>query len=296
VSGQVNILLGDPEAQLMSLNLVPRGSKLWDSSIFATPQTFLESLITSNSFTLTGVPSGSYDLYPIVRDPVLGIHTVRTPIDIYSDRSGITATVVPRTTVKGRLILNGASRSGGLGELSVTLQRGIRESQGQRSPSANPKEAGEFQLPGASVGFYRVGLSLISPGLYLADIRYGAQSIYDTTAFDYDGRSASVLEITLSSGGGTIRGSAPAGARIFLIPERTRRANRSLYKRGNLNAAGQFTIADIAPGDYKLFAWEFLISGAEENAEFLSRYETRGIPVTIRPGTTITDIKLDLLR
>ena len=51
----------------------------------------------------------------------------------------------------------------------------------------------------------------------------------------------------------------------------------------------------IAPGDYKIFAWENLPNGAEENAEFLERYETRGKVVTVSAGATITDFQVDLI-
>jgi hypothetical protein len=67
-----------------------------------------------------------------------------------------------------------------------------------------------------------------------------------------------------------------------------------LYKRALASVEGQFTISDVAPGEYKIFAWgdEKVLSGAEENAGFLARFENRGRAVTVRAGSVI-DLTLD---
>jgi hypothetical protein len=53
------------------------------------------------------------------------------------------------------------------------------------------------------------------------------------------------------------------------------------------DATGKFNMDGIAPGDYKLFAWEAVPNGAWMNAEFLARYEGRGVAVSVTPtGST----------
>jgi hypothetical protein len=53
------------------------------------------------------------------------------------------------------------------------------------------------------------------------------------------------------------------------------------------DATSKFNMDGIAPGDYKLFAWEAVPNGAWMNAEFLARYEGRGVAVSVTPtGST----------
>jgi hypothetical protein len=59
------------------------------------------------------------------------------------------------------------------------------------------------------------------------------------------------------------------GATITLVPTGSRRT-RSFYKTGNTNAAGQFAISGIAPGSYKIFAWEKVdVAAVMYDPEFL---------------------------
>jgi hypothetical protein len=44
---------------------------------------------------------------------------------------------------------------------------------------------------------------------------------------------------------------------------------------------GKFSMIRLAPGAYKLFAWEGVLNTAWLNADFLSRQEDRGMPMTI---------------
>jgi hypothetical protein len=40
----------------------------------------------------------------------------------------------------------------------------------------------------------------------------------------------------------------------------------------------------IAPGDYKVFAWEYVPNDAWTNAEFMRPYESLGTGVRVPPG------------
>jgi len=48
----------------------------------------------------------------------------------------------------------------------------------------------------------------------------------------------------------------------------------------------------VAPGSYKAFSWLNIAAGAYQNAEFLSRYEARGIPVRVTTGATRVDLNV----
>jgi hypothetical protein len=68
-----------------------------------------------------------------------------------------------------------------------------------------------------------------------------------------------------------------------------------LYKSGTTDQYGRFDIRGIVPGDYKLFSWEYVESGAWEDAEFLKPLEEKGEAVTLKEGDQKT-INLTAIR
>jgi len=70
-----------------------------------------------------------------------------------------------------------------------------------------------------------------------------------------------------------------------LAPEGPRRDQRAFFKMANSDAQGHFTIKGIAPGDYKLFAWNQSNDPDYEDPEFLKPYENQGEAVTIRENS-----------
>jgi len=102
------------------------------------------------------------------------------------------------------------------------------------------------------------------------------------------------LEILLSTKVGRIDGlivdkdrKPMQGVQAVLIPDR-QRERRDLYKLVTSDQNGHFTIASVAPGDYKLFAWEDLEPGAYNDPDFLRKYEALAMPVKISESSTST--------
>jgi hypothetical protein len=107
--------------------------------------------------------------------------------------------------------------------------------------------------------------------------------------------AAGTLEITISGNGGQIEGTAadskqkPAsGAVVALVPDDPRRERLMLFKTTVTDTTGHFSITGVAPGEYKLFAWEQIEEGAYQDPEFLKPYENQGQAVTIREGSRET--------
>ena len=95
----------------------------------------------------------------------------------------------------------------------------------------------------------------------------------------------------MSSGAQSIRGTVrnaegkPApSATVVLVPPAVRRQNPWLFRTLRTNLNGEFSVNNVAPGDYKLFAWETVPNTAYMNAAFMEKYELRGRPVTLAPG------------
>ncbi|HZI50436.1 MAG TPA: carboxypeptidase-like regulatory domain-containing protein, partial [Terriglobia bacterium] len=72
------------------------------------------------------------------------------------------------------------------------------------------------------------------------------------------------------------------------VPEARRRSNRALYVSAISDASGRFTLRGVAPGDYKVFAWESIPAFAHVNAAFLAKHEDRGKLVRVGQQGTVS--------
>jgi hypothetical protein len=167
-----------------------------------------------------------------------------------------------------------------------------------------PDASWAFSFGSVPPGRYSLLLTTIPVGYYVADIRVGSKSIYNDGAIIVGTEPIGPVEVTLRDGGGTIQvttgtrattaGLAPmfgplsSAPRFVLAPAGARQRNVLLYKTLPAGISTAWTIGDVAPGDYKLFAFEALPSGgAEQNAEFMAKYEGRGVAVHVNAGQTV---------
>ena len=91
--------------------------------------------------------------------------------------------------------------------------------------------------------------------------------------------------------GGVVRGSLTQTvpyAWVSVIPSPPNRGKRNLFHGVRADAQGRFSIPDILPGEYKVFAFGEIPHGAAGNETFVSRYESLGVPFSIVDGQTVT--------
>jgi hypothetical protein len=69
-----------------------------------------------------------------------------------------------------------------------------------------------------------------------------------------------------------------------LVPDSARRPRGDLYKNALTDEMGRFEIRGIAPGNYKVFAWELVEFGAWQDPNFIRLHENRGSSVRITAG------------
>jgi len=121
--------------------------------------------------------------------------------------------------------------------------------------------------------------------LYIKSMRLGREDAMGT--FHLSADSAQVLEVVLTTGTGSIEGVAlgragdpAANVTVVLVPTNARK-QMALYQTLVTGSDGKFRFQEIPPGDYKLFAWEDIETGAGANAEFIRPYESRGRAVRV---------------
>jgi hypothetical protein len=265
-------------------------------------------------FELRDVPAGSYDLYAVVGDSSdpervtvrtwPSGHTYysgKTTVEVRAeDIAGVVVQIRPGAAVRGRVLVgdaeNGESDSIGaaLGRLGVRLipqetvpafVRPVRLSMALQRVTAD----GSFELANVPEGRYRLALErALPPGTYLADVRQGAASIYADSTIWVGTADPTPLEFILRRDGGIIQGTVEVQGRevesavVALVPEASHRQNLMLYRSVGA-PAGQFRIDGVAPGRYKVFAWEYLPEGAELNARFMAPFENDGYAVIVDP-------------
>jgi hypothetical protein len=105
------------------------------------------------------------------------------------------------------------------------------------------------------------------------------------------------LQIVLGIGGrleGTVtndRNEPMANVKVALIPDFAYRKRNDLFRNAVTDTFGKFRIPGIAPGDYRVIAWEDIADGAWQDPEVLRAVEARGKPVRIGDeGQTTVDV------
>jgi hypothetical protein len=312
ISGQIAFEgLGPASGTIRSFYLLPQDGRPAEAVPLEFRNTVAaqadRALLPGFSLDLHGVAPGLYDLAPFYLDTSNANRTGRTRVEIADqDVENLTVVISPNVEVRGRFITKDGNTQHNWSGLHLQLRaKDTTIPLMGRSNLAAIAPDGTFTIRDVSEGLYQVYLTAssrsVSPDLYISGMRQGALDIRNEGSVDVRA-SMLPLEITLSTGAGSIRGivEAPAGgppahADVVLVPAFSRRSNLMFYDRTISDEKGQFTFTGIAPGEYKVFAFEQLADTAEQNPTFIARYETLGLTVTVNPGTT-TDIRSRLLR
>jgi hypothetical protein len=164
------------------------------------------------------------------------------------------------------------------------------------TPSAVADADGKFRISVPLDGEYRVKVSrLPASGFYVKEARLSDVDVLQSGArFSATGR----LDILLSPNAGEVSGRVlrdnmePArSAQVVLVPGEPRNRVELFRRITVLN--GQFRIQGVAPGDYKIFAWQGIEENAYFDTELLKRFENRGVSVRIRELSRETvDVRL----
>ena len=217
----------------------------------------------------------------------------RYVLDVNGPVDNLEFAVKPGFTVQGRLTVDNAPVPKGL-KFSLTMPDLPSEAKSTTKP-AEPAPDGSFVFTNVSADRYSVDISGMPRGFYLKSVRLGSQDALDTD-LDLTQAPERPLEIVLSANPGALGGlvtsadGAPvSGAVVAVVPQSAQRRQRpDWYRAATTDAGGKFAMADLRPGDYKLFAWEDVEDGAWMDPVFLKPFEEKGQPLTVREGVSGT--------
>jgi Carboxypeptidase regulatory-like domain len=166
--------------------------------------------------------------------------------------------------------------------------------------NTNVKEDGTFAVRSVSPGDYEVSVAGLPDGYYLKSIRAADQEALNT-GFTVTAGSAPALRIVASPNAGTVEGTVVnqeqkpvLGSTVVLWPV-AKGARAALYKTATTDAQGRYTITSVAPGEYRLAAFEFLETGAAQDPEFLQAFESKAEKLSLQEKSRETKALTELL-
>ena len=250
----------------------------------------------TGTFEITNLSPGRYSLTARVGDNttlpgILG-QTTGEPIAaatvtiVDSDVSNVILTITPPSVITGRITVEGQLPS------TTPLER-LRinfvppASSGGAFSTAVAADA-TFKVNAPVDGEFRATVSNLPAGFFVKKALFNNLNVLDNPASI---STAGTLEILISANTGQISGrvlnqqsKSAASIGVVLIPNQSR-DRPELYKRTTVDSEGRFTISGIAPGEYRVFAWERIETNSYYDPEVMRRYEQQGTPVQLGEGS-----------
>ena len=167
--------------------------------------------------------------------------------------------------------------------ISLNVSQGISFN----ASNVRANDDGTFQLKNVAPEKYRVNVFGIPDGTYVKSIRFGGQDV-TKSELDLTAGSGGTLEILLSATAadvsGVVRdadGKTVGGVFISMwIPGETDQP-----KAATTDQNGGFRIRNIAPGAYRLVAWEDVEPGLALDPEFRKRFESLAVSVSLQDNS-----------
>jgi hypothetical protein len=151
---------------------------------------------------------------------------------------------------------------------------------------------GTFLLRDVPPEKFLVSLSGLPDGTYVKDIVWGNQSVLQR-GIDLTSEVQGTLKIVLSPKAADVRGlirnssnDPIPGATVTIWPkDLVAGAGRGSIKTIHADANGGYRVANLAPGEYRIAAWENIQSGLAQNIDFLSHLESEATAFLLQEGS-----------
>ena len=247
------------------------------------------------NFEFPSIAPGPYNLIAVTNNGNPR-HATLMPIDVSNTNvEGLTLTINPGVTVSGHIRVDGDT-SDPIPSFQVRLNAwapgfNVGPPQPVKADASN-----NFSFDDVNPEHFEINVSPLPGTLYLKSIRAGNADVL-ANGLDLTGGGGASLDVVIGVNAPQITGTVqnpttqqPALAvTVVLIPQEKERRESSLYYRtANTDQNGNFTMTRVNPGEYKVYAWDEVESGAWFDPEFLKPVESKGSPVSVREGSPVT--------
>lgn len=243
-------------------------------------------------FELRGIAPGAYHLTAQSFDGQDRFFA-RIPVDVGTENiDGLELTLQPGLELKGIVRVEGEGQVSPSG-IRVMLEPKEMSPMGGGGMSVS-KDDGSFTIRSAVPDTYRVRIQMAEGQGFLKSIYLGEQEAKDGEITLAPGISP-LLNLLVSTAAAEISGKvkgekdAPVqGAFVVLVPETSKRQQQGLYKTATTDQYGGFSLTSIAPGTYKVFAWDSVDYGEWMDPDFIQSWEGKGVSYTVKEGSKET--------
>jgi hypothetical protein len=250
------------------------------------------SVTPQGTFEFRGVAPGSYFVVAAINAPGKSI-TARTAIQVGGvNLEGISLTIRGGVPVSGHLRVEGETTQS-IASVRLLLQPAdLGGLMFGPMPTQQVKPDGSFQLDDVGADRYTVSLTGLPEGFYVKSVRSANLDVL-AAGLEIAGISPAPLDVVLSPNAGQVAGTvldsrtqkAAAMMMVVLVPqEKERREREAFYQTATTDFSGQFTFKSVAPGEYRVYAWEEAEYGAWMDPDFMKPLESRGEAVSIQEG------------
>ncbi len=232
-------------------------------------------------FELRGVQPGTYVVQvslssgdrPFMQD---------FPLDVGDqDMEGVVFAVGGGFNLEGSVRFEG-KQAARLEDLTVTLDPLDAFYFGARS--AKPGAPGSFALEKVTLGKYWLSVRGLPDSAYVKSVRYGGREVA-SGPLEVGPSPAGRLDIVASAAGALVEGQVLdkegrpfPDAFVALVPAS---GDHVRLKTTATDREGRFRMTGIAPGDYKLLAWEEIDEGAEADPEFVRQFDQQAYSLAL---------------
>jgi hypothetical protein len=270
VRGAVAMPAGSPQGS-MALTMTPKGAQ---NNVLASNRAVAGP---GGSFEFRAVSPGTY----VISGGTQALFGRREVSVAASDLEGVSVTMSPAAALTGMVKMEGAAPAVWP---SVTLA----SDDGSFSGTLKPGPDGKFTAPAAMPPVdYTIQLGAMPPGVYVKSMSFGSQDVL-RGKLDMGAASSGVLEIVLSRNAAALTGKVTdaagsmQGVRVTAWPRNAEQGGR--VHLANTDQDGNFSIADLAPGDYWAAAWEALPAALSGDPGFLGRFQSSAAAVRLEEG------------
>jgi Carboxypeptidase regulatory-like domain len=243
------------------------------------------ALQSDGSFDVRGLVNGAYTLMYIHfgggKPP--DVQTVRVSD---ADVNGVVLDRKAAVNLSGAVTVEGSQPE--KLEVNVFLSS-FAPGEGKSGGNSPVGADGKFVIADLAPDIHQVQVSNVPPGKYVKSIRFGDREI-NSGEIDLTNSPSATLNIVLGADGGEVDGMVqtangqPAAAQVTLAAAEEFDLRQDLFKIAITDSAGNFQIKDVAPGEYRVFAWESDPEGSIRSAEFRKPFESRSVAVTVGPN------------
>ena len=294
-----------------TVRAIPR---IWSPSLIA-PGTSTDA---NGNFEIRGVAPGPYYLRGSRSAGGMATSAVSLLEVSNQNAEGLRLVLSTGAIIPGTIVLEGRTESGQIPDITEMRVNLVPENPQLLSGNATALKGNAFTITAIQPGDYRVSVgpvmrvstgppySPLTPvpaalqNTYVKSVRMGGEDVLER-GVHIQGQPPRDMEIVIGVNGGIVQGvlvdrrqQPVPNAVVAIVPAPTLRMRTDLYKSTMSDGNGRFRMLGLAPGDYRLFAWEYIEEGIWFDPGFMSSVEIRGKSIRISEGTS-QSIELPLL-